>query len=130
MCHEDNGATMVAENVFQHLLLRLHIKRTCSLIQQHDTTWTEQGTRNSDALGLSLTKSPTLLGETGIKSIRQFGYKISTSHLQSFPHLMICSLRTSQLQVLAQRATKQSIPLRNIDKVATMEGGELREKKN
>ena len=60
MCHEDNGATMVAENVFQHLLLRLHIKRTCSLIQQHDATRAEQGTRNSDTLGLTFAESPTL----------------------------------------------------------------------
>ena len=80
MRHKDNGAPMVTQDVFQHLLLSLCIQSTRSLIQQHDTTWTKQGTGNGNTLSLTLAESPTLFREIGIKTICKFFYEIGTSH--------------------------------------------------
>ena len=122
MRHKDNGAPMVTQDVFQHLLFSLCIQSTRRLIQQHDVTWTKQGTGNGNTLSLTLTEPPTLFREKGIKTIRKLLYKIGTSHLQRLKHLLVCGQRIPQLQVLAQRTTKQRVTLRHIDKVATMKG--------
>ena len=57
---KDDCTLTILKDVFQNFSLRIRIKGAGSLVKQHDTSWTKQGTSNSDALSLSLTQTASL----------------------------------------------------------------------
>ena len=60
---EDDGARFVGEEILKQFFFGLTVEGASGLVENHKRTLAQQGTRYADALGLTLTESPTLLGE-------------------------------------------------------------------
>ena len=118
---EDDRALLVLQEVREQLALGIGIEGTGSFVEQKNAAGTKQGTGNGNALGLSLGQTATMFGETGVKTVGQLVDEVGTGRLQGCQHLLIGGSRTAKEQVVAQGTAQQSVSLRHIDEVATVE---------
>ena len=60
MCHKDDCALMVLQEIIQYLAFCFGIEGAGGFVEQHDTSWTKQRTGNRYTLSLTFTQAPTL----------------------------------------------------------------------
>ena len=122
---DDSLSSIVFAEIFQKLLLSLHVECAGRLIKQQDRTLSQEGTSNCDTLSLTFAKTCSKLATNSIKPVRTIHHEACTSRLERFPHVLLGCIRIAEQQVVANGSAKECIALRHINEVAAGSGRNL-----
>ena len=102
--------------------LRGGVQGRRGLVEQHNAAASEQGTGDSDALGLALAEPTASLGANGVKALREVGDKVATDEVENTPEVVVSGTGAGNEQVVADGAAEQGVALRYVDEVAAVKG--------